>query len=91
MDDTVFLRLRLSEVGHPGIASMVENLKQLKSHTTTRSLKSAPWDRTTHPMYDIYQEYVEIRGEDSGLTPECSPDHLTPDSEIVGQKGLILP
>ena len=81
MDDTAFLRLRMSAVGHPGIAPLVKNLKQSKRHTTTRKLKTALWDEG--PDHAPCYEYVEAKGEDSGLTPE----YLTPlwnvDSEII--------
>ena len=79
MDDVSFLRLRLSEVGHPGICPLVENLKQLKRHMTRRKLKPAPWDEGTA----AYMEYVEAKGADSGLTPEYCTGQWTLESAIV--------
>ena len=83
MDDTAFLRLRLSEVGYPGIAPLVENLKQSQSHTVRRILKPAPWDDTDDGGTYVYLEYVEARAEDAGLTPEYCTGLWTLDSEIV--------
>ena len=81
MDDTAFLRLRMSVVGHPGIAPLVENLKQLKHLTMKRKLKPAPWDDGSDR--GSYMDYVEAKREDSGLTPEYLTPLWTVDSEIV--------
>ena len=81
MDDTAFLRLRMSEVGHAGIAPLVENLKQSRRHMTRRKLKAALWDEGSDGS--TYMEYVEAKGADSGLTPEYITPLWTVDSEVV--------
>ena len=88
LDDTAFLRLRMSAVGHPGIAPLVENLKQSKRHMTRRKLKAAPWNGSYDASaYDgpdcACYEYVEAKGADSGFTPEYITPKWTVDSEIV--------
>ena len=83
LDDVSFLRLRLSELGHPGIAPLVESLERSESHVTRRVLKVAPWDCSNSGQHGTYFEYVEARREDSKLTPEYYTQSWTVNSDIV--------